>query len=261
MCSRGERLNRRQMGTAMTRYGQIGWRMVAIAAFVGTAALAVALTRAPAQDGAHALFGCLRPRLRHVRARGVARARRRRRDRRQPVKPGSATGAQGTYYTLEFTNVSDRACSLFGYPEVSAYRDSAATGAGGPIGGAGGPRHLDPAEAGHARARGDGARRAAGRPSQPASCAKVTAEELRVTLPRQDRPAIVPAHIPVCSQKGQRIAERAGHPGPAGRPRLHQDALRAPPEPGQSSCAFGRNEVLSHPRRFLPGTGRGQCGS
>jgi hypothetical protein len=35
----------------MTRYGQIGWRIAAVAAFVGTAALAVTLTRAPAQDG------------------------------------------------------------------------------------------------------------------------------------------------------------------------------------------------------------------
>ena len=33
------------MGTAMTRYGQIGWRMAAIAAFVGTAALAIALPK------------------------------------------------------------------------------------------------------------------------------------------------------------------------------------------------------------------------
>src|SRR5258707_7843648 len=38
------------MGTAMTRYGQIGWRMAAFAAFVGTAALAVVLTRTPARD-------------------------------------------------------------------------------------------------------------------------------------------------------------------------------------------------------------------
>ena len=35
----------------MRRYGHIGWRMVAIAAFVGTAALAVVLTRAPGEYG------------------------------------------------------------------------------------------------------------------------------------------------------------------------------------------------------------------
>ncbi len=36
----------------MTRYGQIGWRIVAVAAFVGTAVLAVVLTRAPIRAGA-----------------------------------------------------------------------------------------------------------------------------------------------------------------------------------------------------------------
>ena len=47
----------------------------------------------------------------------------------------------------------------------------------------------------------------------------MTAEELRVTLPRQDRPAFVPVHIPVCSQKGhvslsvQAIQARPGVPG------------------------------------------------
>ena len=35
----------------MTRYGQIGWRMAAVAAFFGTAALAIALSRAPADNG------------------------------------------------------------------------------------------------------------------------------------------------------------------------------------------------------------------
>jgi hypothetical protein len=52
-----------------------------------------------------------------------------------------------------------------------------------------------------------------------ASCAQVTAEELRIALPRQARPAFVPAYIPVCSQKGQvslrvqAIQARPGVPG------------------------------------------------
>ena len=33
----------------MTRYGHIAWRVVAVVAFAGTAALAVTLTRAPAR--------------------------------------------------------------------------------------------------------------------------------------------------------------------------------------------------------------------
>ena len=34
----------------MTRYGHIAWRVVAVVAFAGTAALAVTLTRAPARS-------------------------------------------------------------------------------------------------------------------------------------------------------------------------------------------------------------------
>jgi len=117
--SGGEKLNQRQMGTAMTRYGQIGWRMAAIAAFAGTAALAVILTRAPVSPSAalssdvtgHA---CPTSGLEAWLGLGAASA----------GTAGSggigvhATAA--TYYTLEFTNVSHRSCSLYGYPEVSA---------------------------------------------------------------------------------------------------------------------------------------------
>jgi hypothetical protein len=55
--------------------------------------------------------------------------------------------------------------------------------------------------------------------TDPAACAQVTAQELRVTPPHQDRSAFVPVHIPVCSQKGhaslsvQAIQARAGVPG------------------------------------------------
>src|SRR6516225_2602188 len=104
----------------MTRYGQIGWRMAAVAAFVGTAALAVALTRAPAQDGVSLSSDvstrvCATSGLQAWLGLGTA-----------GTAATAATGirpASGTYYTLEFTNVSHRACSLFGYPEVSVYLD------------------------------------------------------------------------------------------------------------------------------------------
>ena len=55
--------------------------------------------------------------------------------------------------------------------------------------------------------------------NQPAGCAQVTAEELRVTLSRQGRSAFVPVHIPVCSVRGraslsvQAIQARPGVPG------------------------------------------------
>jgi hypothetical protein len=201
----------------MTRYGQIGWRMAAVVAFVGTAALAVTLTRAPIRSDA-ALSA----------------------DVTGPACPtsgleawlglGTAGGmgmsaARGTYYTLEFTNVSHRACSLYGYPQVSAYMDSRTTG--DQIGSVAirntsvrpKPVMLAPGATAHSVlwVGGTGG-------TQPVGCARVTAEELRVTLPRQGRSAFVPVHIPVCSGRGhaslsvQAIQARPGGPGYATMP-------------------------------------------
>ncbi len=151
--------------------------------------------------------------------------------------PGTGTGTEGTgseaterqtvggtYYTLEFTNVSLRACSLYGYPEVSAYAGSQI--AGGQIGSAAirdtsvrpQPVTLAPGATAHSvlRVAGTGSMRRT-------ACSEVTAEELRVTLPDQGRPAFVPAHIPACSKRGpaflsvQAIQARPGIPG-YGRP-------------------------------------------
>ena len=187
--------------------------MAAVAAFVGTAALAVALTRAPASDGV-SLSSDVSPRVCATSGLeawlGLGAA--------GETDAGSRP-AEGTYYTLEFTNVSDRACSLFGYPEVSAYRDTPE--ARGPIGSAAArdtsvrpkPVTLAPGATAHAELRVTTVG------VQPASCAQVTAEELRIALPRQTRPAFVPVHIPVCSQKGQvslsvqAIQARPGVPG------------------------------------------------
>ena len=193
--------------------------MAAIAAFVGTAVLAIALTRAPANSDASLSYGlsgrvCPTSELDAWLGLGGARP-------GHADPPGAYPGHE-TYYTLEFTNVSNRTCSLFGYPEVSAYRDSPAAGgpAAGPIGGTAirdtsvrpKPVMLEPGATAHAvlRVAGD---------TEPAGCAEVTAEELRITLPRQARPSLVPAHIPVCSQRGhaslsvQAIQARPGIPG------------------------------------------------
>lgn len=202
----------------MTRYGQIAWRMVAVVAFVGTAALAVVLTRAPIRAGA-ALSSeinspaCPTSGLEAWLGLGPATA----------AGPVGGTGmqvARGTYYSLEFTNVSGRACSLYGYPEVSVYTGSRATS--GQIGSAAirdtsvrpKPVMLAPWATAHSvlRVMGVGG-------TQPAGCAQVTAEELRVTLPHQGQSGFVPVHIPVCSQKGrlslsvQAIQARPGVPG------------------------------------------------
>jgi hypothetical protein len=211
----------------MTRYGQIGWRVAAVAAFAGTAALAIILTRAPVRSDATlssvvATQACPTSGLQAWLGLASAGA-------GGTAAPGTVAGttgmraSAGTYYALEFTNVSHRACSLYGYPEVSAYADGRAGGGrvtGAQIGGAAirdtsvRPRTvtLAPGATAHAvlrvivRAR-------------PAGCTKVTAEELRVTLPHQGRSAYVPADIPVCSGKGhaslsvQAIQARPGVPG------------------------------------------------
>ena len=202
--------------------------MAAIAAFVGTAVLAIALTRAPANSDATLSYGlsgrvCPTSGLEAWLGLGAASAA----GGAGGARPGNA-GPPGaypgheTYYTLEFTNVSDRTCSLFGYPEVSAYRDSPVAGGpvAGPIGGIAirdtsvrpKPVRLEPGATAHAVLR-------VAADTKPAGGAEVTAEELRITLPRQARPSFVPAHIPVCSQRGhvslsvQAIQARPGVPG------------------------------------------------
>jgi len=192
--------------------------MAAIAAFVGTAVLAIGLTRAPASRDASLSYGlsgraCPTSGLEAWLGLGAASAARP--GRAGP--PGAYPGHE-IYYTLEFTNVSDRTCSLFGYPEVSAYQDSPV--AGGRIGGTAirdtsvrpKPVMLEPGATAHAVLR-------VGGDTKPAGCTEVTAGELRITLPRQARPSFVAAHIPVCSQRGhatlsvQAIQARPGIPG------------------------------------------------
>jgi Domain of unknown function (DUF4232) len=209
----------------MTRYGQIGWRVAAIAAFVGTAALAVVLTRAPGNVAA-ALSSDVSGRACAASGLqawlGAAGA-----DR---VGVGVSHGG-GIYYTLEFTNVSHQACRLYGYPEVSAYQDSPVAGqseAGGRL--IGGPAVRDPSVQPKPVMLAPGAtahavlRVVLTANARPVGCTRVTAEELRVTLPNQGRAAFVPAHIPVCSTKGsvslsvQAIQAQPGVPGYARTP-------------------------------------------
>jgi len=210
----------------MRRYGQIGWRMAAIAAFVGTAALAVVLTRVPGNAVAALsadLSGraCAASGLEAWLGQGAAGT-----DQAGVgVSPGGST-----FYTLEFTNVSRRACRLYGYPEVSAYQDRPVAGeseAGGRIGGPAvrdtsvrpRPVMLEPGATAHAVLRV-----VVTASTKPARCERVTAEELRVALPSQGRAAFVPAHISVCSSKGsislsvQAIQARPGVPGYAAMP-------------------------------------------
>jgi hypothetical protein len=204
------------MGSAVTKNGHIAWRLIAVVAFAGTAALAVTLTRAPLPDraalsssvtespcatsGLHAWLGLAEtPGSTSVTGTG---------DR---LVPG------GTYYTLEFTNVSQRACSLDGYPQVSASQ------AGGvPIGSAAArdtsvrpqPVMLAPGQTAHSVLLVTSTRT-----FQPTACVQVTVAELRVVVPDQARPAFVPIDLSACSKLGptflavQAIQPRLGIPG------------------------------------------------
>jgi hypothetical protein len=199
----------------MIKYGHIAWRVAAVVmAFAGTAALAVTLTRAPISPQAALSSNVICPTSGLQAWLGLGST------ATPATGPGaSAAGIQaagGTYYTLEFTNVSHRACSLYGYPEVAAYAVSQ-------IGGAAvhdtsiRPQSvtLQPGATAHSVLR---VADAAG--SQPAACVQVIAQELRVTLPdQQGRASYVPVHIPVCAQNGhvslsvQAIQARPGIPG------------------------------------------------
>ncbi|HEV2253605.1 MAG TPA: DUF4232 domain-containing protein [Streptosporangiaceae bacterium] len=196
------------MGSAVTKYGHIAWRVIAVVAFAGTAALAVTLSRAPVRPDHAALSSnltqspCATSGLEAWL--GLAQTAG---DRLQP---------SGTYYTLEFTNVSARVCSLYGYPEVSAYAGGTQIGSAAAHDTSVRPRPvtLAPGQTAHSVLLV-----ASIGTFEPTACAQVTAPELRVTPPDQVRPAFVPIHLPACSKKGlefmsvQAIQPRPGIPG------------------------------------------------
>jgi uncharacterized protein DUF4232 len=208
------------MGSAVTKYGHIGLRVIAVVAFAGTAALAVTLSRAPVRPDHAALSSnliqspCAPAGLEAWL--GLA----------QTAGSTSVTGTGdrlepgGTYYTLEFTNVSARVCSLYGYPDVSAYAGEQVGGT--QIGSTAAhdtsvrprPVTLAPGQTAHSVLRVTSTGR-----FRRTACAQVTVLELQVKLPDQVRPAFVPIHLPACSKKGpeflsvQAIQPRPGIPG------------------------------------------------
>jgi hypothetical protein len=208
------------MGSAVTKYGHIAWRVIAVVAFAGTAALAVTLSRAPVRPDHAALSASLTgsPCATSGLEAWLGLA----------WTPGSmsVTGTTdrlepgGVYYTLEFTNVSARVCSLYGYPQVSAYAGSQIGGA--QIGSAAvrdtsvrpQPVMLQPGQTAHSVLRVTSAGT-----FQRTACGQVTAPELRVVLPHQPRAAYVPIHLAACSKPGpqflsvQAIQPRPGIPG------------------------------------------------
>ncbi len=200
------------MGSAVTKYGHVAWRVIAVVAFAGTAAAAVTLSRVPARPAHAALSSNL--------ARNPCDPSRLEAWLGQAQAAGGRLQPSGTYYTLEFTNVSARVCSLYGYPDVSAFAGDQVGGT--QIGSAAAhdpsvrprPVLLEPGQTAHSVLLVTSIRT-----FEPTACAQVTAPELRVTLPDQVRPAFVPIHLPACSKKGlefmrvQPIQPRAGIPG------------------------------------------------
>jgi Protein of unknown function (DUF4232) len=193
----------------MTRYGHIASRVVAVVAFAGTAALAVALTHAPARPDQATLSSNMTSR--RCAASGL----------RAWLGLGTSGASKGTIFTLEFTNVSARTCSLYGYPQVSAYAGSPV--AGTQIGSAAvrdtsvrpRPVTLTPGATAHSVLRLTGTES-----FRPTTCAQVTAPELRVILPELGQgPVLMPIRFAACSKKGpaflsvQAIQPRAGIPG------------------------------------------------
>jgi hypothetical protein len=197
----------------MTRYGHFAWRVIAVVAFAGTAALAVTLTRVPVRPDQATLSSsitqtpCVTPGLEAWLGLGTTGS-----PARTGQRPQLAAGAS---YTLEFTNVSAHACSLYGYPEVTAY-------AGAQLGSAAvddtsvraQPVVLEPGATAHSVLSITGTGQ-----FQPTACAQVTAPELRVMLPDRARPAFVPIRLAACSRRGpafmtvQPIQPRPGIPG------------------------------------------------
>jgi hypothetical protein len=201
------------MGSAMTRYGHIGWRVIAVVAFAGTAALAVTLTRVPAHPAEATLSSnltqvpCATSGLKAWVGLGTTGS-----PRGTGHRPQLAAGAT---YALEFTNVSSRTCSLYGYPQVTAYADAqVGSAAVDDTSVRAQPVTLEPGATAHAVLRVTGTGR-----FQPNACAQVTAPELRVMLPDQARPSFVLIDLTACSRKGpafmtvQPIQPRPGIPG------------------------------------------------
>jgi hypothetical protein len=181
---------------------RVAWRVVAAVAFAGTAALAVTLTRgAPlhvslisarnaGQAGKHAVAGV--PRCASsgldvsISSRGAAAAR---------LVTSHSDGYLLTI-PVDFRNISDAACTLSGYPQVSAYL------AGGAQVGKAAVLDRSVSVRRITLAPGATAHAAVVESVPSRRCSPVAATGLRVVLPGQDAPRYVRHPITVCSAAG-----------------------------------------------------------
>jgi hypothetical protein len=113
------------------------------------------------------------------------------------VQPGG--GAAGSVYNwLIFTNVSGRACTLYGFPGVSYVTSPSGAQVNDPAKRVGTPSRvtLAPNKAAHAQVQ-------TGHPEAfPDTCKPVTVAGYRVYLPDESTPVFVAAPMQQCSTKG-----------------------------------------------------------
>jgi hypothetical protein len=179
----------------MRASASLGWRVVVVVAFGATAAVAVIVSRgAPVSASLAAAQGAATRQAAVPRctAQGLR------------ISLGAGTpvtgsdGASLTAYPLDFINVSGAACTLFGYPAVTAYRD-------------------DHVQVGLAAARdaADAARRIVLAPGQTAHasvdasvpqarCRPVRVTGLRVVPPGQPAARFVTRALTACSARDTR---------------------------------------------------------
>lgn len=199
----------------MSRYSGLAWRAIAIVAFAGTAALAVVLTRPPPMTNPDAV-ACQAAGLDAWLGVGAGAS-----AAGSPVagdvsgvpRTGATSSPRaGAYFTLEFTNVSKQACTLYGYPRVWAY-------AGGHL--IGSPAVVDPSiRPSTVMLAPDATAHAILHltATDEAMCGEVTVPELSVGPP-QGGAQLVPLSIPACSRAGidflsvEAVQPRAGIPG------------------------------------------------
>lgn len=160
-----------------------------MAAFAGTAILAVALSRGPLPQPQQALLlSCTTASL-HADVTNVTN-----------VNVTPAERANGTrYYLLEFTNTSHRSCVLNGYPRVAAYTGLREIGSPAGLDTSVRPRTvtLRPGDTANAELRYTETGS-----FEPATCQPVVASELRVYPPDSVKPTVVNWRAPVCSRQG-----------------------------------------------------------
>lgn len=209
----------------MSRYSGLAWRAIAIVAFAGTAALAVVLTRPPPMTNPDAVacqaagldawlgVGAGAPAAGSLAAGSLAAGSPVAGDVSGVPRTGATSSPRaGAYFTLEFTNVSKQACTLYGYPRVWAY-------AGGHL--IGSPAVVDPSiRPSTVMLAPDATAHAILHltATDEAMCREVTVPELRVGPP-QGGAQLVPLSIPACSRAGieflsvEAVQPRAGIPG------------------------------------------------